>query len=126
MTISFQQTVPVLRMFSLDKAREFYLDFLGFKLDWESDFGKNAPVYMQVSRDGIVLHLSEHHGDGVPGAVVHVQMRGLDDLHHELNAKNYRHMKPGILDQTWGLREMHVIDPFGNRIRFGEPKYEGA
>ncbi len=30
-------------------------------------------------------------------------------------------MKPGIEDNDWGL-ETTVTDPFGNRIRFMEPK----
>jgi len=30
MTIVFQRAVPVFRIFSLEKAREFYLDFFGF------------------------------------------------------------------------------------------------
>jgi catechol 2,3-dioxygenase-like lactoylglutathione lyase family enzyme len=38
------------RIFSLEKAREFYLDFLGFKLDWDASFGPNSPLFMQVSR----------------------------------------------------------------------------
>jgi len=29
------QTIPILRIFSLDKAREFYVGFLGFSVDWE-------------------------------------------------------------------------------------------
>jgi hypothetical protein len=41
----------------------------------------------------------------------------LDALHAELNAKQYRHMRPGIEERDWG-REMTVWDPFGNRIRF--------
>ena len=32
MTIQYQRTVPIFRIFSLKKAREFHLDFLGFKL----------------------------------------------------------------------------------------------
>ena len=35
MTVQFERAVPIFRIFSLDKAREFYLDFLGFKVDWE-------------------------------------------------------------------------------------------
>ncbi|HBO82442.1 MAG TPA: glyoxalase/bleomycin resistance/extradiol dioxygenase family protein, partial [Cupriavidus sp.] len=27
--------IPILRIFSVEKAREFYLDFLGFQVDWE-------------------------------------------------------------------------------------------
>ena len=41
---------------------------LGFRVDWEHRFRRAAPLYMQVSRDGLVLHLSEHHGDACPGS----------------------------------------------------------
>jgi hypothetical protein len=42
-------------------------------------------------------------------------------LHRELNEKNYRHNKPGLQQRDWGTTELTVIDPFGNRITFGEP-----
>ena len=51
----------------MEKAREFYIEFLGFAVDWEHRFEGVAPVYMQVSRGNLVLHLSEHHGDACPG-----------------------------------------------------------
>ena len=122
MSVALSSAIPVLRIFSLEKTKEFYEDFLGFKIDWQHSFDGGAPVYMQVSRGKCVLHLSEHHGDSVPGATAYVYMNGIDDYHRELNEKNYRHMRPGIQDQDWGMREMYVIDPFGNRIRFGEEK----
>lgn len=124
MSISFQRTIPVLRMFSVEKAREFYLDFLGFTVDWEHRFAPDMPLYMQVSRGDFALHLSEHHGDGSPGAVTFVAMTGLDEFHSEITARNYGYLRPGIQDQEWNAREMTVIDPFGNRIRFTE--YKGA
>jgi catechol 2,3-dioxygenase-like lactoylglutathione lyase family enzyme len=45
---NLRQAIPILRIFSVDKAKEFYLDFLGFKLDWEHRFGDNFPLYAQV------------------------------------------------------------------------------
>ena len=119
MTIEFGRVTPVLRIFSLEKAREFYLDFLCFKVDWEHRFGPDFPVYMQVSRDGLSLHLSEHHGDGTPGSVVYVYIRGVEALHRELS-DNYRHNRPGLQKQDWGMLELAVVDPFINRIVFGE------
>lgn len=47
--IGFAQIFPILRIFDEAKAREFYVDFLGFKVDWEHRFGENFPLYMQVS-----------------------------------------------------------------------------
>jgi catechol 2,3-dioxygenase-like lactoylglutathione lyase family enzyme len=120
MTIEFGRVTPVFRIFSLEKAREFYLDFLGFKVDWEHRFGPDFPVYMQVSRGALALHLSEHHGDGSPGSLVYVYMRGVEALHRELTDKNYRHNRPGLQQQEWGLLEMAVVDPFNNRIVFAE------
>ena len=118
--IGFDQTVPILRIFSVDKAREFYLEFLGFTLDWEHRFAADLPLYMQVSRGALCLHLSEHHGDASPGSTVFVRMRGVEALHRELTAKNYRYLRPGVERAPWGARVMEVTDPFGNRIRFNE------
>jgi len=115
------KAIPVFRMFSVGKAKDFYLDFLGFGLDWEHRFEADAPVYMQISRDDLVLHLSEHHGDGSPGAVVFVRINDLAAYHAEISAKGYRYLRPGIEPRDWG-NEMTVIDPFGNRIRFTETR----
>lgn len=119
--IAFKQAVPIVRIFDVAKANEFYLGFLGFQVDWEHRYGDNFPLYMQVSRAGLRLHLSEHAGDATPGANMCVYMTGIGDLHRELLAKDYRYMKPGLHDEAERL-ELQVIDPFNNRIRFMELK----
>ena len=112
--------VPILRSFSEDKAHEFYVEFLGFQVEWEHRFEPDTPLYMEVKRDGVVLHLSEHHGDAAPGATIVVPVDDIEALHAELSAKHYRYARPGIVDQPWA-REMTIADPFGNRIRFHAP-----
>jgi hypothetical protein len=121
MTVQLHCIIPIFRIFSVEKAREFYLDFLGFKVDFEHRFSSDAPVYMQVSRGDIVIRLSEHHGDATPGSTVYVDTIGVRELHRELTDKNYRHNRPGLQVQEWGMTEVAVIDPFHNRIIFGEP-----
>jgi catechol 2,3-dioxygenase-like lactoylglutathione lyase family enzyme len=32
------QAIPILRIFDLEKARDFYVGFLGFRVDWEHRF----------------------------------------------------------------------------------------
>lgn len=116
----FGRTVPVLRMFSVEKAREFYLDWLGFEVLFEHRYEPELPLYMGLARGGLELHLSEHHGDGSPGANIRVETAGIDALHAELAAKRYGYGRPGIVAQPWGARELTVHDPFGNRITFSE------
>ena len=120
MTPTFLQTVPILRIFDEAKAREFYVDYLGFRIDWEHRFEPNMPLYMQISRGGLTLHLSEHYGDACPGSTVFVRMTGIDELYAELTAKQYKYLRPGVEIAPWNAKCMEVIDPFGNRIRFNE------
>ena len=121
MAIKFHSTIPILRIFDVAKAKEFYQDFLGFSKDWDHRFEANFPLYQQVSRDGLMLHLSEHHGDGSPGVHIRVMMSGIADYHAELQAKQYQYMKPGLEDgHSAGSKEMTVVDPFGNHITFVE------
>jgi hypothetical protein len=118
MSFAILQTIPILRIFDEAKAREFYLDFLGFHSDWEHRFEPDLPLYMQVSRGGLVLHLSEHHGDACPGSTVFVRLTGIEELHAELTAKHYKYLRPGIEIAPWNAKCMEVTDPFGNRLRF--------
>jgi catechol 2,3-dioxygenase-like lactoylglutathione lyase family enzyme len=117
---SVLRTVPILRIFSIERAREFYVDYLGFKVDWEHRFSDNAPLYMQVSLGALVIHLSEHHGDACPGSAVRVEVTGIRSFHEQLAAKKYRYLNPGIEETRWGSICLTVLDPFGNRLLFDE------
>lgn len=120
MAVNVLQTIPILRSFDEAKAREFYLDWLGFKVDFEHRFEPGMPLYMQVSRDGLVLHLSEHHGDTSPAVRIYVRVTGLRAFHAELIGKQYKYNRPGLERPDWGGTEMTVVDPFHNRITFAE------
>jgi hypothetical protein len=84
------QTVPILRIFDVAKAREFYLDYLGFR------------------------------GDASPGATVFLRVTGLEDFHRELGRKDYRYQRPGVEVAPWNAKLMTLTGPFGNRLRFNE------
>lgn len=117
--ISFEQAVPIVRIFDVPKAHEFYIGFLGFTVDWEHRYGDDFPLYTQVSRGGLRLHLSEHAGDATPGCNMCVYMTGIRAFQKELIDKKYRFMRPGLEDEGTRL-EVRVTDPFNNRIRFME------
>ena len=34
-TVTFDRVIPILRIFNLAKANEFYLEYLGFQVDWD-------------------------------------------------------------------------------------------
>jgi uncharacterized glyoxalase superfamily protein PhnB len=118
--------VPVLRIFDEEKAKAFYVGYLGCTVDWEHRYEPDLPLYMQVSRAGMVLHLSEHHGDGSPGARVRVKSADVRALHAELTAKAYRYLRPGLQEMPWGELSVDLIDPFGNHVVVYETLSNGA
>ena len=114
--------VPILRIFDITKAKEFYVDFLGFKVDWEHRFADWAPWYLQVSQGDCILHLTEHHGDCCPGAGLRIPVDDIDSYQQGLVAKQYKNSRPGCAQKMpWGSRELTIADPFGNRITFTQP-----
>ncbi len=113
--------IPLLRIFDISKAREFYVDWLGFTIDREHRFEENFPAYMQVSKDNILLHLTEHHGDCCPGGKVYIKFAGgLTACHSLLKEKEYRYMKPGLEKAPWNALTMEMTNPFRNKLLFAE------
>jgi catechol 2,3-dioxygenase-like lactoylglutathione lyase family enzyme len=118
--VEFDAPIPILRIFSVEKAVEFYVGFLGFTLDWQEQPADPGPVFMQVSRGGVKFYLTEHHGDACPGSTVTVPTEGIEEYLEELSAKHYAYYQPAIEETPWNTQDIAVTDPFGNQIRFSE------
>lgn len=119
--MELKQPTPILRIFDVIKAKEFYLDYLGFKIDWEHRFEPHMPLYFQVSRSSCTIHLSEHHGDGTPGTFLRIECDDVIGYHKELKGKNYTYLNPGIEQMPWAQQELCLTDPFGNKLIFYKP-----
>lgn len=118
--VKMQSVVPVLRMFDIARTREFYLDFLGFRVDWEHQYEPQLPLYLQISLGDVRLHLSEHYGDGSPGTKALLNVEGLSEYREMLLAKQTRFARPHMVQEPWGSTTMTVHDPSSNRLVFSE------
>ena len=114
------KNIPILRIFDVSKAKEFYIDWLGFKIEFEHQFEENTPFYIGISRDDIQLHLSEHHGDATPGSKVFIVCNEIKKFHEELQSRPYKYYRPGICETFYDTLEVSVQDPFGNTLSFNE------
>lgn len=113
--------IPVLRSFDEALARSFYCEWLGFVVDWEHRFETGLPLYAQFSRQGILLHLTGHHGDTTPGSSVRIGVEDVRAFAAELAEKSSPFGKPHVEHMPWGLDEMRLTDPFSNRLTFYTP-----
>lgn len=115
-----QQTIPIFRIFDLEKAREFYLYWLGFTVEFEHQFEPGTPYYIGIRKDDIRIHLSEHHGDSTPGSKLFIVCTGIRGYFEEITGRPYRYYRPTLAETFYGTLEFTVQDPFGNRLSFNE------
>jgi uncharacterized glyoxalase superfamily protein PhnB len=103
--------VPIFRVENLDASVAYYVDRLGFRLEWRGD-----PL-ASVGRDRTSIMLSE--GDqGHPGTWVWIAAGDVDELYNELAARGALLRHPPT-NYSWGSRECQVTDPDGHVLRFG-------
>ena len=109
-----ENVIPILRVENLEASRTYYLQELGFLLDWETD------GMISVSRDGKSIMLCEGE-QGVPGVWLWIGVDDADVFFAEFSARNAR-IKSPPKNFTWAY-EFAVEDPDGHVLRFGaEPK----
>lgn len=115
----FKAAIALVRINSTAEALPFYRDKLGFTLisTYQPDPNRLDPAYHVAARDSALLHISSFPGDGVVGGVVTITVDNIVALHGELVGKGVD-VGDGILDQSWGNREVYVRDPDGNSVRF--------
>jgi catechol 2,3-dioxygenase-like lactoylglutathione lyase family enzyme len=116
-----QRVTPQLRSTNWARTRTFYEDGLGFRVQWEHRFEPGFPVFAEVSRDGLSLFLTEHTGDCQVGGAAYIIVDDLEALYREFLQRGVRVDEPPE-DAPWGTREMSVLDPDGNRLRFAQDK----
>lgn len=120
-----KSSIPVLPMLDEAKSLEFYVEFLGYEVEWEHRFGESpdSPLYAQVRLGDSVLHLNGHADSDATVVEVRVPVQGLEAYCEKLQQKTPGAEKPEIVDPRYEGRptDMNMIDPAGNTIVFWAP-----
>jgi uncharacterized glyoxalase superfamily protein PhnB len=112
-----QTVTPQFRITDARRSLGFYVDGLGFQVDWEHRFERGFPVFMQLTRAGQSIFLTEHAGDCKVGGAANFVVADVDACYKDFVARGVVPTQPPAT-MPWGPREMVVTDPDGNRLRF--------
>ena len=107
-----EKIVPVLHVSNARETAKWYAR-LGFRLEGEHQFAAGMPLYVFLERGENRLHLSEHMGDARPDTLVYFYVDDVDEIAREFEDE--------VREQPWGMREVWLTDPDGNRLRVGAP-----
>ena len=87
----------------------------------EKRVGPNSksPLFAQLSREGMLLYLSERAEDGAGRGLVHLYVPNVDAWHAEFFERGVDAPLPQ--DKPWGNREFRIVDPDGNQLCLCSP-----
>ena len=115
-----KQIHPVLPVKDVNKAVEFYVDKLGFKLAFTDT--TSAQGYAGVSRDAIEIHLQWHDEkewiDGMDRPMLRIYVDNIEALFEEYKTKAVFHARTSLKETPWGTREFAFYDICGNGLTF--------
>lgn len=112
-----QTVIPQLRITNAQRSLAFYVDGLGFAVDWQHQFEPNFPLFIQITRSGQTIFLTEHTGDCLVGGAVYFIVPDSRACYEDFSLKGIvAANKPE--DTPWGTCEFLLMDPDGNRLRF--------
>jgi PhnB protein len=127
------QLMPMISVDSVDQARAFYVDKLGFG-HLMGVLGKDGQLdFCTVTLDGAKVMLmrppekmESTSATSLKRAVeIYLEVEDVNGYHEQLKKHAVKITSP-LTDQWWGDRTFTVIDPFGYQIWFyqhvGEPK----
>ncbi len=112
-----QTVIPQLRSTNARMSLTFYVEGLGFAIDWEHQFAPGYPLFVQLTRRGQTIFLTEHAGDCQVGAAVYFVVPDVNECYREFTNRGVTTIE-SPQDTPWNSREMVVTDPDGNRLRF--------
>ena len=116
-----KDVIPILDVRDLEAALRFYVEGLGFQVDFRYEEDPNN--YAGVRRGGVYLHMQWQHEDefrkGTAGRLrVRIVVDDPDDLFEEYRAKGVLDERAKVRDTPWGTREFGLRDPDGNGLTF--------
>jgi catechol 2,3-dioxygenase-like lactoylglutathione lyase family enzyme len=105
------QVVPFLRVADAEVSARWYTR-MGFETEWTHRFADGLPLFVAIQRDGARIFLSEHTGDARPDTLLYVFVDDVDEIAGEFGK--------AVETAEYGMREVELKDPDGNRLRFGQ------
>ena len=119
----FGGSIPVLRLHDETETRRFYLEFLGYSIDWEHRFtpeDPESPLYLQVRHDRSVFHLNGHADDQTPPAEVRIPVSDLPAFESELGHRpgNWPTVEAVDPRDEGKKTDLNLLDPSGNLLTF--------
>jgi len=115
--VEVQTVIPQLRITNAERSLAFYVGALGFVVDWQHQFEPGYPLFIQATRSGQTIFLTEHTGDCQVGGAVYFMVPDARACYAQFASNGIVATKQPE-NTPWETCEFLLTDPDGNRLRF--------
>lgn len=115
---ALQAFAAVFTVSDVGRGMEFYRRALGFREYFRLG---DPPTYAIIARDAVYVHLmpASRDANSLGRSTIYVFAADVDALHADLCGRGCP-IERAPADYEYGMRELSVRDPDGNRITFGQ------
>lgn len=126
--IHLHQIHPVLPVWDVVDALDFYVNRLGFRIAFADDAKK--PTYAGIIRDDVEIHLQWHDPKEWEVAgdrpMLRIVVQNIEGLYNEYEEKDVFHTYTLLRETAWGTKEFALYDPFKNGLTFYRNVADGS
>ncbi len=118
-----ESATPVYPVSDVKASVAWYVETLGFELEFLNEPEGQPAVYAVLFRDRLWIHLcrvSEGVQPASEYASAQLHVRDVNE-HYELLRSRGARVLQEIGDRFWGARDFVIADPGGNQLWFSEP-----
>ena len=115
----FPHAVPEIPVSNIDIAAEYYVNVLGYRVDWGHDAGGIAGISQGDCRMFLTnAWFRAVHGPKSP-VIVWLNLNSREDVDELFGRwkETGATIVEAVADKPWNLREFRVADPDGNQLR---------
>jgi catechol 2,3-dioxygenase-like lactoylglutathione lyase family enzyme len=106
------KVAPFIRVADAELSAEWYAR-LGFSVEWRTRAQPHLPLFVAISNGDALIFLSEHTGDAHPDGLLYIYVDDVDAIAADFGETAEL--------AYYGMREIELTDPDGNRLRIGTP-----
>ena len=104
--------VAFIRVADAEATAQWYAR-LGFREEWRTQAEPHLPMFLAITNGDGRIFLSEHTGDAHPDSLLYIYVDDVDAVAAEFGVEAEL--------AYYGMREVELVDPDGNRLRIGTP-----
>ncbi len=119
--MSIRRVVPNITSEELDASRQFYVDFLGFRVAMDMGF---IVTFASPANETAQISVIRDEGSSVHPQLT-VEVADVDTVHRNAVERGLRIVYP-LTDEPWGVRRFFVADPNGVVLNVMSHRQAGA